>query len=1857
MKAKKQISTAFLLFFALFLLLGAMVHAKSTAPMDKSEGQRIVLCSSETEDTAPTYFIERGQQTFVARDALNALYAERDTLTALVSALPEARLIFRNVSSEAPLTISRSFSISGELTIPALLIEGGASVVMDGGVLHGELSVRSGSFLLSNGEIVYEKGSAVTLDYMASAVFHMLGGRVYSTKSPAIYAPVGSVMIGGGTVESTGECAIFSSATLTLYDSPVISAKQYGIESTRALHLSHGAKAFQGKVSVRMNAVYEKGSFSVIAYGADAEAPARITLFDKDGKGVSLSYFEQSEKSKDENILAVALPYEISFSSEGTVFEKLSLYDGDTIVVPIAPMREGFRFVSYRGEQGASAVPSHAEGDAVFYADYELLAPTLSLSDLSFVYDGTSHLLAPEDLSHPLMREGYFSYTWYFNGEMLRESSPTLSVKNTSQSGRYRVLVTFTYKTESVSAESEEISLEILPMTVSAPTVADKVYDGTHLYATVSSSPYYTVKKNEGGVGAGSYEVSLKLTDPENTVWQGADTDTLTVCFFIRRAQNKWLSDCWARDAFLGKMPEFGGHGAFGESVIEYAKAESGPYSAVLPGTAGTYYVRIRIVGCENYTELVSDPIRIEIQENKVVSIRIDTMPQRVSYTAFETVDLTGICISATYLDGGVLPVDERAVHIIYDSYTSYLGGEDSGVTLVYGDARARLPLTVKRACFDLSNFSFSDLTATYSGTSISILPMGQLPMGRDGARLCYRVEGEGVNVGSYQIQLFFSCESKNYEIPATQSATLTIQPKEVEIVWNMLTFVYDGSEKKPTASFVNVYGENISATVSGEQINAGMSYRATASEPSGNYTFQNPNASFSIEKASYDTSGAYWSAENFVYDGTKKKLLLLGLPDGVTVSGYDGNEATDAGEYTARAVLSYDELNYHAPSMDAFCWQILRAEYDLSGFEVKGGGFQYDGQEHFPLTSGILPKGHDGIAPTFSFSDGVRNVSEGKCTVEIVFHTESKNYAIPTSLFVELWITPAPISVEWSELSYVYDGEKHLPTATHPTLAISVGGEGVNAGEYVATATASDPNYYITNAKISYVIQKAKNEWTEPLSVKNIFTSGTPLCSAKPKHGEVVYLFYGEDGQLTQSPQSRAGVYYCVATVRESDNYLALSSERCRFLVQQVLPKALDASVNAEACIAYRTLSPEEISVILVYNDGTREPVLDYAVIYENGSSLRCKDTALSVTYADFSVSIPISVSPATLRAEDVILSQQRAVYSGEEIHLTVFSAPDGVSFLGMEAPVLCGAGEYEILVHFALDEENYEGSGTVSCRFVIAKKEIALPSLPDMVYKGTPYELPDFSSSEYVIVDEATECGAGEHFLTLKVKDEANTCFPDGEAEAAVSYRITRAPLTVKLCELTVYADGYYDAPTYEITDGVLYSGDSLFFTPILGNTVGGIFENENYEITVIEGSLIQSELASPDHQEKTLRRFFLSVGLLLLLLLVFSRRKRIHVYLKAHAKHRKTKAKSPISAGTSAQASGSAVTEPSGVGASVYGTLVTDSSLTTAPVLPAGIAAAIAPSQPTVMALPSPAASEVQAPALTSSSDALSYEAASSTVSGSEPDYDAIDQSSASADEEGFQISFDFFENGERALSGRMMDGEEHAQNFPLDGEVEASAVGEGEKGASGIAAPTSSSIDSTVSTRSPRTRQKRKRAKKRKKRTARIKKEDAESKLSLLFAPWHINASAHAERTVAHRCEENARAAEQGTEEFFGISPEEADRLLSDRSAASLVLTEQAPLVTCGQRRVLLHLDTIAMHFEAGERIDLNILKARGLIPYDTLNLKVLARGVLSKALIVCANDFEPRAVKMLLLAGGKAVKKKTKTVLNALRKKA
>lgn len=196
----------------------------------------------------------------------------------------------------------------------------------------------------------------------------------------------------------------------------------------------------------------------------------------------------------------------------------------------------------------------------------------------------------------------------------------------------------------------------------------------------------------------------------------------------------------------------------------------------------------------------------------------------------------------------------------------------------------------------------------------------------------------KAVDAGAYTATVEFAYDEKNYESPIHPGRCVWgIKKADIDmsgVSWDYSeAFTYDGTEKN---TVLKNLPEGVLASYTGSrQTNAGV-YTAKAVfgvEDTRNYKVPNSmEITWVIKKADIDMSGAYWyCSEDFVYDGKMKAVILDCLPDGVNAS-YIGNTGTNAGIYTAEAILSLDDPdNYNIPEVESFEWKINKADYDMS--------------------------------------------------------------------------------------------------------------------------------------------------------------------------------------------------------------------------------------------------------------------------------------------------------------------------------------------------------------------------------------------------------------------------------------------------------------------------------------------------------------------------------------------------------------------------------------------------------------------------------------------------------------------------------------------------------------------------------------------------------------------------------------------------------------------------------------------------------------------------------------------------------------------------------------------------------------
>ena len=883
-----------------------------------------------------------------------------------------------------------------------------------------------------------------------------------------------------------------------------------------------------------------------------------------------------------------------------------------------------------------------------------------------------------------------------------------------------------------------------------------------------------------------------------------------------------------------------------------------------------------------------------------IVSLKIESYPTRTVYGAFDSFDPTGLVVSAVMEDGSKRNVPTADLTYSYRRDGCFRVG-DEYITISYGNRSVNLPVTVNRISYSL-DAKINDLTLTYNGDYQSYNQALPIIVGLDGIPLGVKAVGGGTNVGEYEVFIEFSNDSKDYLTPESTVVSLKIQPLEITVNWSNLSFVYDGKSKAPSATFTDAKGVKQSLAVLGSATNAGIyTARVSASDP--NYTFTDTSIDYEIKKADYDMSGVSWRGTSFVYDGSKRSVTLTNLPKGVSVIGYEGDVASDAGKYTATATLAWDTANYNAPSLAPHNWEILPSEYDITGFKFIPSTFVYDGQMHYPTLEGSMPMGADGIKLEYCFSAGATHVSDGKVSVIISFSTESGNYRIPDPQYSSVSITPRGINVTWSGDTLYYTGERQSPTATSPECNIKVSGGALTVGKYTATAESKNSDYYILNDRFEFRVLKAQNSWRVTPTSSTCYEGREIKLTGESRFGEVKYSFYSDkDGINKIVTPTAVGVYYARLVVDDTMNYGGLTSDLIRLEIVKIAPISFIARLGDVRLTAFGRVSTDLLTCSVINNDGSTESVdpSEVKILYQNGDSLKKSDTYITVIYDKFSLTIPIAVDYATYDFSNVIWENITTTYNGEPQLPGLANLPDGVKVVSYSDFAMINAGVYNVIPKLSYDSENYNKPIIAACRFTIEKKPISVPTIT-AIYNGKN-QIPRSDSLLYSIDSFDGYSDVGIYPMAVRLTDDKNYVFAEtGQDRATGLFRITPALVSVNIQDLKLHLFEKIKGAEYYITSGRIYGDDYVALNFYIED--GKVFatsENKNYTLSVEPGKLIR--LPYPTMADALwMGLVLLIIGLIFFgLFMLYKKRKTIGTVIgiiKCRIHHRHFKASDPI------------------------------------------------------------------------------------------------------------------------------------------------------------------------------------------------------------------------------------------------------------------------------------------------------------------------------------------------------------------------
>ena len=610
------------------------------------------------------------------------------------------------------------------------------------------------------------------------------------------------------------------------------------------------------------------------------------------------------------------------------------------------------------------------------------------------------------------------------------------------------------------------------------------------------------------------------------------------------------------------------------------------------PTDAGSYIVRAQIGATESYNEAV-------LYDEFVISPRVAELNWGETSFVYDGQAHVPTCevTNLTYGD---------KCDVFVSGATSTVG-DHTATAAVLTNANYTLPGTVTQT-FNISRFKPS-LTVSMTGWTYGDEPKSPAVDGNAGnADITYTyykdealsvktgtTDGAGAEggrpsfAGTYFVKAT-AAQTDGYEA-ADAVAEFTIEKRILAVEWSGISFTYNGKEFSPVATATNIVkNDELILTVDGVKKDAGE-YEAKAlisGAAADNYELPViATQRFKINKLMAELK---WGETQFVYNGSDQvptvsvNNLIKGDEMTLTVVG----AATAAGEHTA-TVTKLSNANYELPEEASQDFYIEKADVATESSQSENpavlsmSSWTYGESAPEPVLENNIGGGTvtfsyallpDGMQPGF-FNEldytTAKPVDAGVYIVKAdIGATENYNAAVIYSPFA---IAPKTAQLFWSESSFVYDGDEHVPVCEVTNLEhgdeceVEVDGATSVVGNHTATATGLSNLNYVLPGTVSQNFTISKDIPALTVSIAG-WTYGeeanAPAVEGNTGNADETILYYtdaelttktGEsDGAATEGGvPSYAGTYYVAATAAETDGYKAALAT-AEFTIEQKL-------------------------------------------------------------------------------------------------------------------------------------------------------------------------------------------------------------------------------------------------------------------------------------------------------------------------------------------------------------------------------------------------------------------------------------------------------------------------------------------------------------------------------------------------------------------------------------------------------------------------------------------------------------------------------------------------------------------------------
>lgn len=635
-------------------------------------------------------------------------------------------------------------------------------------------------------------------------------------------------------------------------------------------------------------------------------------------------------------------------------------------------------------------------------------------------------------------------------------------------------------------------------------------------------------------------------------------------------------------------------------------------------------------------------------------------------------------------------------------------------------------------------------------------------------------------------------------------------------------------------------------------------------------------------EQAEINVSGASWDyTAAYTYDTTEQSVALKDIPAGA-VAAYEGEKATNVGQYTAKATFTAeDAVNYKiVGSVADLSWEIVKAEFDLGDIAWDyDAALTYDAAEKAVVLKNIPT----GVEVTY---EGNKATAAGAYTAKVTLALTDEyngNYKIVEEIPALNWeIAKAKIDVSgaaWDYASaYTYDTTeksvvlKDLPAGVKADYS---GNTATAAGEYVASVVLSaedSANYEIVGTKpaeLTWKIDQAQIDlgaiaWDYaaaltytgaeqtvvlkdvPAGIVVAYTGnkatnvGSYTASADLSTEDVNYVVSGEVADLSwEIAKKTAG------DLTDAKNLRYSNTNDQTYTAADI--KALLGDTNADTIV---TITGVEKAGDGVVGGNLTDGVVHYALTSGLVPEDEGKNDVLTISYtsnnyADGTVKLTVTVTDKIDVSSKITFVDGGAKYNGqsqkyEDASIEGFAGITAYKYAdeqGVSVSEMKNVGTYKVTAIYE-DEDHY---GEVTVNYVINKVDVNFVSATaaNKTFDGTTaaeitgvtlsglvngetLEAADYVVSGAAFADADAAAGKDVTFA-LALTGEKAINYNLVDVVGAAKADITPKAITVEIADIAAQTyTGSAITPAVTVTSADAVDGFELAYTVVYENNV---------------------------------------------------------------------------------------------------------------------------------------------------------------------------------------------------------------------------------------------------------------------------------------------------------------------------------------------------------------------------------------------------------------------------------------------------